>query len=88
MTDIQSTIQETMTWQTLLDPQTIAVILSQFEPGKAAQVLANVSKERRAQILYRMATLEAVPEATFREIEEELSTELRALNREQDKRLS
>lgn len=67
-------------------PQTIAVILSQFDPGKAAQVLANVSKERRAQILYRMATLEAVPEATFREIEEELSTELRALNKEKDKR--
>jgi flagellar motor switch protein FliG len=67
-------------------PQTIAVILSQFEPSKAAQVLANVKKERRAQILYRMATLEAVPESTFREIEEELSSELRALNREQDKR--
>lgn len=67
-------------------PQTIAVILAQFDPGKAAAVLGNVSKERRAQVLYRMATLEAVPETTFREIEEELSSELRALSREQEKR--
>ena len=67
-------------------PQAIAVILAQFDPGKAAQVLSFVAKDRRAQVLYRMATLEAVPEATFREIEEELSSELRALSREQEKR--
>jgi len=67
-------------------PQTIAVILSQFEPGKAAAVLAAVPRDRRAQILYRMATLEAVPEQTFKEIEEELSSELKALTREQEKR--
>jgi flagellar motor switch protein FliG len=67
-------------------PQTVAVILAQFEPGKAAAVLTDMTKERRGQVLFRMAKLEAVPEATIREIEDEFAGELKALSTEQIRR--
>jgi flagellar motor switch protein FliG len=67
-------------------PQTLALILSQFEPTKAADVLAQLAKEQRGEILYRMATLEAVPETTFKEIEAELAGELAALAEQPEKR--
>jgi flagellar motor switch protein FliG len=67
-------------------PQTLALILSQFDPTKAADVLAALPKEQRGEILYRMATLQAVPETTFKEIEAELSAELVALSEQPDKR--
>ncbi|MET0339905.1 MAG: flagellar motor switch protein FliG [Polyangiales bacterium] len=67
-------------------PQTVAVILSQFDSGRAADVLTVMSKERRAAVLFRMAKLEAVPEATIREIEEEFAGELKALAAEQSRR--
>jgi flagellar motor switch protein FliG len=60
--------------------QTVAVILAQFEATKAADALAAMTKERRGQVLFRMAKLEAVPEAAIREIEEEFAGELKALN--------
>jgi flagellar motor switch protein FliG len=67
-------------------PQTIAVILSQFEAGKAADVLGQMTKERRGQVLFRMAKLEAVPESTIKEIEEEFAGELKALSSESSRR--
>ena len=67
-------------------PQTIAVILAQFDATKAADVLAAMTKERRGQVLFRMAKLETVPESTIKEIEEEFAGELKALSAEQGKR--
>lgn len=67
-------------------PQTMAVLLSQFEPKRAADVLSSLSKDKRGQVLYRMAKLEAVPESTIRDIEEEFAGELRALSGEQERR--
>lgn len=67
-------------------PQTVAVILAQFEATKAADALAQMTKERRGQVLFRMAKLEAVPESSIREIEEEFAGELKALQSEQSRR--
>ena len=66
--------------------QTVAVILSQFEASRAADVLALIPRERRGQVLFRMAKLETVPESTIREIEEEFAGELKALSTQQGRR--
>lgn len=66
--------------------QTVAVILAQFDSGKAADALSEMNKERRGQVLFRMAKLEAVPEAAIREIEEEFADELKALSSSSGKR--
>lgn len=66
--------------------QTVAVILAQFDASKAADALATMTKERRGQVLFRMAKLEAVPESAIREIEEEFADELKALSSEASKR--
>ncbi|HEX5661682.1 MAG TPA: FliG C-terminal domain-containing protein [Polyangiales bacterium] len=60
--------------------QTVSVILAQFDATKAAEALGAMTKERRGQVLFRMAKLEAVPEAAIREIEEEFAGELKALS--------
>lgn len=67
-------------------PQTIAVVLSQFDPARAAEVMGLLSKELRSQVLYRMAKLESVPESSIREIEEEFAAEIEALTVGQDQR--
>lgn len=47
-------------------PQVIAVILSYFEPDQAAEVLKGIPQRFHAEIIYRIATLEAVqPNALF-----------------------
>lgn len=67
-------------------PQTVAVILSQFDATKAADVLTQMTKERRGQVLFRMAKLETVPESTIKDIEDEFAGELKALSAEQSRR--
>jgi flagellar motor switch protein FliG len=67
-------------------PQTTAVILAQFDATRAAEVLTHMTKERRGQVLFRMAKLETVPETTIKEIEEEFAGELKALSTEQSRR--
>ena len=66
--------------------QTVAVILAQFEAPRAADALSQMTKERRGQVLFRMAKLETVPESAIREIEEEFAGELKALQTEQSRR--
>ena len=47
-------------------PQVIAVILSYFEPDQAAEVLKGIPQRFHAEVIYRIATLEAVqPNALF-----------------------
>jgi len=47
-------------------PQVIAVILSYFDPDQAAEVLKGIPQRFHAEIIYRIATLEAVqPNALF-----------------------
>ena len=60
-------------------PQTIALILSQLDPGLAAGVLNLLPEGLRGDVTYRMATMENVSPQVLREIEEGLSGELRAL---------
>jgi flagellar motor switch protein FliG len=60
--------------------QTVSVILAQFDAAKAADTLGAMTKERRGQVLFRMAKLEAVPESAIRDIEEEFAGELKALS--------
>lgn len=47
-------------------PQVIAIVLSYFEPDQAAEVLQDIPERFHAEIIYRIATLDAVqPRALF-----------------------
>jgi flagellar motor switch protein FliG len=60
-------------------PQTIALVLSALEANRAAQVMAHVPERQRADILRRMAVIEAVAPEVLREIGQALTTELKGL---------
>ena len=47
-------------------PQVIAIVLSYFEPDQAAEVLKGIPERFHAEVIYRLATLDAVqPRALF-----------------------
>jgi flagellar motor switch protein FliG len=51
-------------------PQTIAFILCLLEPVRAAEVLALFNEELRANVAFRIATTERIPETAIEEIRE------------------
>lgn len=59
--------------------QTIAVLLAQLPPEKAAEVLKRLPDTRRADIVLRMSRTETIAEAAMREIEDQVAEELRAV---------
>ncbi len=66
-------------------PQTIALILSQLEPRKSAGVLAQLPERLQADVSYRMATTENIPQKIIAQVEEALEASLRdLLGRDQD----
>ena len=66
-------------------PQTIALILSQLEPRKSAGVLTQLPERLQADVSYRMATTENVPQKVIADVEEALEVSLRdLLGRDQD----
>ena len=60
-------------------PQTLAVILSQFDIQRAGQILAEFPLDMQADIVRRMARLESIDEEVIEEIERQFATELAAL---------
>ena len=58
-------------------PQTVALILSQLEPAKAAGVLALLTERLQADVSYRISTMENVLPNVIRQIEESLEASLR-----------
>jgi flagellar motor switch protein FliG len=61
-------------------PQTLAVILSQIESKRAAEISAKLSPEKQAQVLLRMAQLEGIPHHVIEEIEKQFATEIASLS--------
>lgn len=59
--------------------QTIAVILSQLPPPRAAEILTRLPVERQADVSLRLARIETVPIATIQEIERQFALEVEAL---------
>lgn len=60
-------------------PQTLALILSQLEPAKAAGILRHLPENLQADVAYRIATMENVPPATFDTLRTSLELGLRAI---------
>ncbi len=58
-------------------PQTIAVILSQLEPGIAAEVFNHLSVEQQTDVANRMARVEQISPQVLDELERTLSDELK-----------
>ncbi|MCG8557246.1 MAG: flagellar motor switch protein FliG [Proteobacteria bacterium] len=60
-------------------PQTIAVVLSQLDNEKAAQVIGKMTADRQAEVVLRIARLEGVPESVVQDIEDEFAQEVSAI---------
>lgn len=51
-------------------PQTLALILSNIDPEQASQVVPLLPEEYQAEIILRMASMDGVPPAVLKEVEE------------------
>ncbi len=60
-------------------PQTLAVIFSLFDPGRASELLNHFPVEVQAEVVRRTARLESIPESVVKQIEEQFTVELDAL---------
>ena len=58
-------------------PQTIALILSQLNPGQAAQVLSQLPEDIQTDVSMRIATMEKISPEVIREIESVLDVHLK-----------
>jgi flagellar motor switch protein FliG len=58
-------------------PQTIALILSQLNPGQAAQVLSQLPEDIQTDVAMRIATMEKISPEVIREIEGVLDVHLK-----------
>jgi flagellar motor switch protein FliG len=58
-------------------PQTVALILSQLDPGQASGILGHLPERMQADVAYRIATMENITPAVLKEIEEALESSLR-----------
>ena len=61
-------------------PQTIAVILSQFSPNRAADIVREMGNERQAEVMVRLAQLKSVPRSVMEEIDRQFATELETMS--------
>ena len=60
-------------------PQTLALILGHLHPDQAANLLVNLPSGVRAEVLMRLARLEAVPEEMLVEVDKVLQSQLIAM---------
>ena len=60
-------------------PQTVSLILSHLEPGKAAQILSDFPEQLQTDVILRVAELDTVPHQVIEEIEHVLREEITAL---------
>ena len=58
-------------------PQTAAIILAHLAPDLAIQTLEEVSKNKRMEIIHRLATLERVSPQALKDLDDALKTELK-----------
>ena len=58
-------------------PQTIALILSQLNPGQAAQILGQLPEDIQTDVAMRIATMEKISPEVIREIESVLDVHLK-----------
>ena len=68
-------------------PQTVAVVLSQIEPTKAADIMRRMPVERQAQIVYRIAKLQVVQDDVIREIQAQFEEEAENIGDVEDRPL-
>ncbi len=59
--------------------QTMALVLSSIDPGRAAAVIEHIPERHRPDILRRMAVIDSVAPEVLREIAQALTSELKAL---------
>lgn len=68
-------------------PQTLALILGHLHPDQAANLLINLPSGVRAEILMRLARLEAVPEDMLMEVDKVLQSQLIAMGGKEGKKV-
>jgi flagellar motor switch protein FliG len=69
-------------------PQTIALILTHLDPTQGSQILAQFPEALRADVVFRMATLEEIPQGIMKEITEALRGELQLVSAPPGKKIS
>ncbi|WP_028585475.1 flagellar motor switch protein FliG [Desulfogranum mediterraneum] len=67
-------------------PQTVALVLSTQTPEHTSAIIANLPEEKRADVIYRIATLDAVSPSVINQIEEALNKEIGVVAGGQDQR--
>lgn len=68
-------------------PQTLALILGHLHPDQAANLLVNLPSGVRAEVLMRLARLEAVPEDMLMEVDKVLQSQLIAMGGKEGKKV-
>ena len=68
-------------------PQTLALILGHLNPDQAANLLTNLPAGVRAEVLMRLARLEAVPEDMLMEVDRVLTSQLIAMGGKEGKKV-
>ncbi len=68
-------------------PQTLALILGHLHPDQAANLLVNLPTGVRAEVLIRLARLEAVPEDMLMEVDKVLQSQLIAMGGKEGKKV-
>jgi flagellar motor switch protein FliG len=68
-------------------PQTLALILGHMQPDQAAGLLCNLPTGVRAEVLMRLARLEAVPEDMVMEVDKVLQSQLIAMGGKEGKKV-
>jgi len=60
-------------------PQTVALILSQMDPDKAADVFSGLPEEMQADVAYRLTKMGTITPEALRELEESLARDLETM---------
>ena len=68
-------------------PQTLALILGHLHPDQAANLLTSLPAGVRAEVLMRLARLEAVPEEMLMEVDKVLTSQLIAMGGKEGKKV-
>ena len=68
-------------------PQTLALILGHLHPDQAANLLTSLPAGVRAEVLMRLARLEAVPEDMLMEVDKVLTSQLIAMGGKEGKKV-
>ncbi len=67
-------------------PQTVALVLSTQTPEHSSAIIANLPEDKRADVIYRIATLDSVSPSVINQIEDALNKEIGVVVSQQDQR--